>query len=152
MRSIVLASLMIAASWVHAGDGSMRGLNPIVVLVEEIPAAGKGCGVTREGIRAAAEGALAESRLKLVKTVTEVKAYLYIQVNVIAVQDTCMSNIYASFRTATAVQENNQLTIAGIWNENMIGAAWPDQARAKVHSAVQRLTKKLIDQWSRDNP
>ena len=152
MRFIVVAGLMVAAACVHAGDGSMRGLNPIVVLVEEIPAAGKGCGVTREGIRGVAEGTLAESPLKLVKTVTEVKAYLYIQVNVIAVQDTCMTNIYASFRTATSVQENNQLTISGIWNENMIGAAWPNEAQGKVHSAVERLTRKLIDKWSGDNP
>ena len=130
----------------------MRGLNPIVVLVEELPATAKGCGVTRDGIRAVAEGPLSQSRLQVVKFATDVKAYLYIQVNVIAVQDTCMTNIYASFRTPTVVQENQRLTIAAIWNENVIGAAWPSEAPRKINSAVENLTKKLIDAWSRDNP
>lgn len=152
MRYMVMAVLMAAAMCAHAEDGSMRGLNPIVLLVEEVPEAGKGCGVTREGIRAAAEGPLSESPLKVVKFATDVKAYLYIQVNVIAVQDICMSNIYASFRTVAVVQDNQRLTIAGIWNENVIGAAWPNEAPGKIHSAVARLTKELIEEWSRDNP
>ena len=152
MRYIVVAALLAAAICAHAEDGNMRGLNPIVLLVEEIPAAGKGCGVTREGIRAAAEAPLSQSPLNVVKFATDVKAYLYIQVNVIAVQDTCMSNIYASFRTVAVVQDNQRPTIAGIWNQNIIGAAWPSEAPAKIHSAVEKLTQKLIDAWSRDNP
>ena len=152
MRYIVLVGLMAAAICAHSADGSMRGLNPIIVFVEELPAAAKGCGVTRDGIRAAAEGPLSQSRLQVVKFATDVKAYLYIQVNVIAVQDTCMTNIYASFRTPAVVQENQNLTIGGIWNENVIGAAWPSEAPRKIHGAVETLTKKLIDEWSRDNP
>jgi hypothetical protein len=129
----------------------MRGLTPIMVLVEELPATASGCGVNREAIQVAAELPLSQSPLRVIKSVADTKGYLYIQVNVIAVQNLCATNIYASFRTGTVIQSNKQPAIAGIWNENVIGAAWPSDASRKINSAVDGLTKRFIDEWTRDN-
>jgi hypothetical protein len=152
MRFFVLTLLMAAAACAHSEDGSLRGLNPIMVLVEELPAAAQSCGITRESIQAAAELSLSQSPLQVVKTVAAMKGYLYIQVNVIAVQNACVGNIYTSFRTGTVIQNNQQLAIAGIWNENIIGAAWPTDASREINNAVDTLTKKFIAEWTRDNP
>lgn len=134
-----------------SGEASMRGLNPIIVLVEELPPAAKVCGIRREVIQVAAELALSQSPLRIVTSVADAKGYLYIQVNVIAADKICATNIYASFRAGAVVRENNQLTIADIWNESMLGAAWPAEAPQKVQSAVGTLTGKFIETWKREN-
>jgi len=135
----------------HSGEASMRGLNPIMILVEELPPAAAGCGISRDAIRVAAELPLSQSPLRIVKTVATTKAYLYIQVNVISVQKTCVGNVYVSFRTGSVIESNNQLAIASIWNENVIGAAWPNDAAREINKAVDTLTKKFIEEWTRDN-
>lgn len=134
-----------------SGEASMRGLNPIIVLVEELPPAAKVCGIRREVIQVAAELPLSQSPLRVVTSVADAKGYLYIQVNVIAADQICATNIYASFRAGAVVRENNQLTIADIWNESMLGAAWPAEAPQKVQSAVGTLTGKFIETWKREN-
>ena len=135
----------------NSGEASMRGLNPIMILVEELPPAAAGCGISRDALRVAAELPLSQSPLRIVKTVATTKAYLYIQVNVISVQNTCVGNVYVSFRTGSVIESNNQLAIASIWNENVIGAAWPNDAPGEINKAVDTLTKKFIEEWTRDN-
>jgi len=135
----------------HSGEASMRGLNPIMILVEELPPAAAGCGISRDAIRVAAELPLSQSPLRIVKTVATTKAYLYIQVNVISVQKTRVGNVYVSFRTGSVIESNNQLAIASIWNENVIGAAWPNDAAREINKTVDTLTKKFIEEWTRDN-
>lgn len=135
----------------HAGDASTRGLNPIMILVEELPPAAASCGLGRDAIRIAAELSLSQSDLRVVKSAAGAKGYLYIQVNVLSMQNICAANIHVSFRTGSVVESNNQLTIASIWNENIIGAAWPNDAAREIISAVDTLTKKFIEKWTRDN-
>jgi len=122
-------------------DAMMRGLNPIMVLVEELPSAASSCGLNREAIRVAVELPLSQSGLQITKSPASSKGYLYIQVNVLLVQNICAANIYFSFRTPGVIEGNKQLTIASIWNENIIGAAWPNDAAREINSAVDKLTQ-----------
>jgi hypothetical protein len=133
-------------------DAMMRGLNPIMVLVEELPSAASSCGLNREAIRVAVELPLSQSGLQITKSPASSKGYLYIQVNVLLAQNICAANIYFSFRTPGVIEGNKQLTIASIWNENIIGAAWPNDAAREINSAVDKLTKKFVEEWTRDNP
>jgi|GEM_PF-6189089 len=134
-----------------SADAPMRGLNPIMVLVEELPPAAARCGLSREAIRVAAELPLSQSGLKIAKTAESSKGYLYIQVNVLLAQNICAANIYFSFRTPGVIENNKQLAIASIWNENIIGAAWPNDAAREINSAVDKLTRSYIEAWTRDN-
>ena len=152
MRSFVLTLLLATSTCVHSEDGSLRGLNPITVFVEELSVATTKCGITVDSIRRAAAGPLSQSRLQTADSPTAIKAYLYVQVNMLALQDTCVGNIYASFRTVALIQSNDRPAIAGVWNENVLGAAWPEDAPHKISGGVETLTKKFIDRWTRDNP
>lgn len=140
------------AAKAHSGEAGMRGLNPIVVLVEELPPAAATCGVGRDAIQVATELRLSQSPLQIVKSIADAKGYFYVQVNVIAVENICAANIYASFRTGAVVRSNNQLTIASVWSENLIGAAWKAETPQKVSGGVDTLTQQFIDVWTRDNP
>jgi len=79
------------------------------------------------------------------------KGYLYVQVNVLLAENMCAANIYVSFRTSSVIESNQQLTVASIWNENIIGAAWPNGAPQEITLAVENLTKKFIEDWAKDN-
>lgn len=152
MRFFVLTLLLATATCVRSENGSLRGLNPITVLVEEVSEAATKCGVTADSIRHAVKGPLSQSRLQITDFVPAIKGYLYVQVNMLALQSTCVGNIYASFRTVALIQNNNQPAMAGVWNENVLGAAWPEDAPQKISGGVETLTRKFIDRWTSDNP
>ncbi len=75
---------------------------------------------------------MSPSGLKIAKSAESSKGYLYIQVNVLLAQNICAANIYFSFRTPGVIENNKQLAIASIWNENIIGAAWPNDATREI--------------------
>jgi hypothetical protein len=152
MRFLVLTLLLATTTCAYSEDRSLRGLNPIAVLVEELSEAATKCGITAESIRSAAAGPLSESRLQIADSPAAIKGYLYVQVNMLALQDTCVGNIYVSFRTVAVIQSNDQTAIAAIWNENILGAAWPEDAPRKISGGVETLTRKFVDRWTRDNP
>ena len=135
----------------HSGGASMRGLSPIMVLVEKLPAAAAPCGLHEDALRTAAELPLSQSDIRVVKSADTAKGYLYVQVNVLLAENICAANIYVAFRTSSVVESNQQLTVASIWNENVVGAAWPKGAPREITLAVENLTKKFIEDWARDN-
>ena len=135
----------------HSEGASMRGLSPIMVLVEKLPAAAAPCGLTEDALRTAAELPLSQSDIRVVKSTDTAKGYLYVQVNVLLAENMCAANIYVSFRTSSVIESNQQLTVASIWNENIISAAWPNGAPQEITLAVENLTKKFIADWAKDN-
>ena len=135
----------------HSEGASMRGLSPIMVLVEKLPAAAAPCGLKEDALRTAAELPLSQSDIHVVKSADTAKAYLYVQVNVLLAENICAANIYVAFRTSSVIASNQQLTVASIWNENIVGAAWPKDAPREISLAVENLTTKFIEDWARDN-
>ena len=135
----------------YSKGASMRGLSPIMVLVEKLPDAATPCGLNHDALRTTAELALSQSDVQVVKTADAAKGYLYVQVNVLMAENICAANIYVAFRTTGVIESNQQITVASIWNENVIGAAWPNGAAREISLAVENLTKKFIEDWTRDN-
>ncbi|MDH3286533.1 MAG: hypothetical protein OEP48_02230 [Betaproteobacteria bacterium] len=153
MKKLLLLVLLLTSTTAHSAEGTLRGLDVINVVIENLDDGATSCGITKESIRVAAESPLSQSRIRVVENRGGSKGYVYVQVTMLFLENTwCAYSVNVQFKSPATLKSNNAYVVGSIWNRSFLGAASRSIAARKVSNSVKERTNEFIIEWTRDNP
>lgn len=155
MKTLVIAaSALTLASAVNAQG--LTGISGARVVVESLDEDARLCGLTVDGLDAAARIVLSNSRMNLLKDSDSLPLpYFYIRVTVMRASDTyCVGSVETSFNRLVFVDASGTakaLAWGGMWRKgSLLGGSRSDFGN-RVSSNVEALTKQFVGAWLKDN-
>jgi len=143
---VFVAIIPVAVS-ADASTDALKHLNTFTVLID---ASDFPCGPTKKDIDTGLRYVLSQSRIKLAEGLGPSSA---IYVNVALVDDCSAANVRIEVLANVRITETNQPVYgATIWEDGGGVLSGRSNMRSHILEEVERLTKKLVVDWSSVNP
>jgi S1-C subfamily serine protease len=149
------AAIFIAnQSQAQTTNSLLRGLSKIEVIVEGLDKDDRVCGLTDQGVRAAAMFPLSSAKLEVVSSA---RASFYVNVNTLYLSpiESCVSTV----QVRLYVYQNVTLDFSGdekfvevrLWSSGSIISSERTKHTRRISESIEDHTKKFITDWNLDN-
>jgi hypothetical protein len=155
VHRLVFWSVILALSCAdaHAGDGrALRGLKSVYLVVEQLDAQSRDCGIDDEIIKNSVTYPLANSRLKV--SSREIGTRLYVNVTTFYEEEIsrCTSNIELEVNALQSVlirdTANEAVVKIVLWDSGALILGERDQHRERLRSALEERANQLVADWT----
>jgi hypothetical protein len=155
--AVIVASAMILMtnqSQAQTRNNLLRGLSEIEVLIEELDAKDKECGLTKEALRASVMYPLSSSKLKVVPFI-DVIFYLGVDSLYLREDQLCFSNVrlsaYAIQHVTLEFSGDIKIAEVTLWKNGFAQSSNRSRHARNISDGVEEYVKKFITDWNLDN-